>query len=134
VNGALIDSNVLLDLFTDDPEWAGWSQTTLEAQGVKGPICINPVVYAEVSIGFELIEDLEFALNGCSLTMLSLPKEALFLAGKAFLRYRTAGGSRSAPLPDFFIGAHAAVASLTLVTRDRGRFSSYFPSLRIVAP
>ena len=85
-------------------------------------------------LGFELIEDLEFALNGCSLTMLSLPKEALFLAGKAFLRYRTAGGSRSAPLPDFFIGAHAAVASLTLVTRDRGRFSSYFPSLRIVAP
>jgi predicted nucleic acid-binding protein len=134
LSGVLADTNVLLDVFTNDFEWAQWSQTALETWAARGPLYINPIVYSEVSIGFEEIEDLERALSGCGVTMLSLPKEALFLAGKAFIRYRQLGGKRSLPLSDLFIGAHAAVAGLKLLTRDQGRFSSYFPRLEIISP
>ena len=134
MSGTLVDTDVLLDVFTDDPEWGDWSQAALEDRAARGPVYINPVIYAEVSMGFEQIESVEEALGGCGLTMLSLPKEALFLAGKVFLRYRSQGGRRRVPLPDFFIGAHAAVTGLTLVTRDRDRFGCYFPKLRVVGP
>ncbi len=134
MSGTLVDTNVLLDLFTDDPAWGDWSQSALEGAAARGAIYINAVIYAEVSIGFDGIEPLEAALQGCGLRMLDLPKESLFLAGKVFQHYRERGGNRAAPLPDFFIGAHAAVARLKLLTRDRGRFGSYFPSVRLLSP
>ena len=133
MTGTFVDTNVLLDLFTDDPAWAQPSQDALEGAAARGPLFINAVVYAEASIGFDHIEDLEAAVAGCGLTQLVMPREALFLAGKAFLRYRRRGGQRAAPLPDFFIGAHAAVAGLPLLTRNAGRFGDYFPTVEIVA-
>ncbi len=134
MSGTLVDTNVLLDLFTDDPSWGDWSQSALQGAAARGAIYINAVIYAEVSIGFHEIEPLEAALQGCGLRMLDLPKESLFLAGKVFQQYRARGGNRMAPLPDFFIGAHAAVAGLKLLTRDRGRFGSCFPSLQLITP
>lgn len=129
-----MDSNVILDLFTDDPSWADWSQAALEGQLASGPLFINPVIYAEVSVRFERIESLDQALSGCRLSMLPLPREGLFLAGKAFLRHRRQGGTRTAPLPDFFIGAHAAVTGMPLLTRDGRRFTTHFPRLRLISP
>ena len=134
MSGTLVDTNILLDLFTDDPAWADWSQSKLESAATRGAIYINSVIYAETSIGFDEIEVLEGALQGCGVRMLDLPKEALFLAGKVFQRYRSMGGRRAAPLPDFFIGAHAAVAGLKLLTRDRRRFGTYFPTLILICP
>ncbi len=130
----LADSSVLLDVFTADPAWAEWSIARLEEASAEGTIFINPVVYAEISIRFSRIEDLEAALDGSGLLWTEIPREALFLAGKAFLSYRKAGGTRTSPLPDFFIGAHAAVSDLVLITRDPERMHRYFPKLQLASP
>ena len=130
----LVDSNVLLDVLTDDLTWGAWSSGALERAADEATLVINALVYAEVSIGFSLIEALEEALPLDLYRREHLPYEAAFLAGKAFLRYRQAGGARSSPLPDFYIGAHAAVAGYRLLTRDARRYRSYFPTLEIIAP
>jgi len=130
----LVDANVLLDVMTDDPQWYGWSAAQLDACAAKAELCINPIVYAEVSVGFARIEELDEALPHDAFTRLGLPWEAGFLAGKAFLRYRRAKGSRTSPLPDFYIGAHAAVDGMALLTRDAARYRSYYPTLKLVCP
>jgi predicted nucleic acid-binding protein len=134
MKGTLVDSNVLLDLLTKDATWSAWSATALEQCANEGPLYINPLIYAEVSIGFNRIEEVEEALPETTFRRLPLPSEAAFLAGKAFLHYRRQGGSRRSPLPDFFIGAHAAVANLRLLTRDASRHRTYFPTVQISAP
>lgn len=130
----LVDTNVLLDLVTDDPVWAEWSIRQLDAASVKGPLAINDVVYAELSVRFERIEALDDVLDEACITLAPMPRPALFLAGKVFQRYRAAGGVRNGVLPDFFIGAHAAVTSLPLLTRDVQRYRTYFPSLSLITP
>ena len=130
----LVDTNVLLDLVTGDPAWADWSVATLEEAALLGPLAINDVVYAELSVRYGDIAELDAMIAAAALSHLSMPKEALFLAGKAFQAYRRAGGSRTGVLPDFFIGAHAAVAGWTLVTRDAGRYRTYFPGLGLRTP
>lgn len=132
--GVLVDSCVLLDVFEDDPRWFEWSVAQLEHYSEAHPLLINPIIYAEVSIGFERIEDLEAQMRGFGLKFQPLPKEALFLAGKAFVDYRRRGGQRRSPLPDFFIGAHAAVAGWRLLTRDPTRYRSYFPRVDLIYP
>jgi predicted nucleic acid-binding protein len=134
VADCLVDSNVLLDLITQDAEWLEWSAAMLTEAGTHGRLVINPVVYAEVSVDYARMEDFDEALPSTFIERRGLPWEAAFLAGKSFERYRRAGGTRTAPLPDFFIGAHAAVEDLTLLTRDPRRFRTYFPRLRIIAP
>lgn len=130
----LVDTNVLLDLVTEDPSWAAWSQAELEAAALLGPLAINDVVYAELSVRYGDIADLDAMIVSAELEHLPVPRQALFLAGKAFQAYRKAGGSRTGVLPDFFIGAHAAVAGLTLITRDAGRYGTYFPHLALRSP
>jgi predicted nucleic acid-binding protein len=129
-----VDSNVLLDVLTEDPEWSLWSGQALTECAESSALAINPLIYAEVSIRFERIEDLEDALPEQDFLRLPLPWEAAFLVGKCFLRYRRRSGGRRSPLPDFYIGAHAAVAGLVLLTRDATRYRTYFPGLEIVAP
>lgn len=129
-----IDSCVLLDVFTADPKWGDWSAKALEEAAEAGPLVINPVVYAEISVRFERIEELDEALAGDAFEHHPIPREAAFLAGKVFLRYRRAGGHKVAPLPDFLIGAHAAVERLPLLTRDARRFRTNFPTLRLITP
>jgi predicted nucleic acid-binding protein len=130
----LVDANVILDVVTDDPQWAGWSAEQLSHAADQFQLAINPIVYAEVSVGYERIEDLDVALSPIDFVRLPLPYTAGFLAGKCFLRYRQAGGPRRSPLPDFYIGAHAAVDGLPLLTRDARRYRTYFPTLRLIAP
>ncbi len=130
----LVDSNVLLDVLTEDPAWFAWSAAALADAADAGRLAINPLIYAEVSVGFDTIEALEDALPPAEFTRLPLPWEAGFLAGKCFLRYRREGGTRRSPLPDFYIGAHAAIAGLTLLTRDPRRYRRHFPRLRLRAP
>ena len=130
----VVDSNVLLDVVTDDPTWGQWSSGALERTADEAILVINALIYAEVSIGFASIEALEEALPPDLYRREHLPYEAAFLAGKAFLRYRQAGGTRRSPLPDFYIGAHAAVAGYRLLTRDATRYRTYFPRLELVAP
>lgn len=132
--GTLVDSNVLLDVLTEDATWSGWSASALAGAADSGPLWINPIIYAEVSIRFTRIEDLEAALPSDAFLRAPLPWEAAFLAGKAFVEYRRAGGAREAVLPDFFVGAHAAVSGLSLLSRDRGRYTTYFPTVAVVAP
>jgi len=134
MRGFLVDSNILLDIFLDDPVWAEWSESILEKCSSVGEMYINSVVYSEVSIGFNRIEELESALNRGGFRMLDIPREALFLAGKAFLRYRKSGGGKKSPLPDFYIGAQAAVLDLVLVTRDVARYRTYYPTVNLVCP
>lgn len=134
MNDILVDSNVLLDIFEDDPVWANWSEATLEQYSQTHRLCINPIIYAEVSIGFEQLTELETALTGCGVEIIAIPKEALFRAGKAFVDYRKRGGNKTSPLPDFFIGAHAEVAKIPLITRDSARYKTYFPAVHIIAP
>lgn len=134
MNATLVDSNILLDVLTEDPAWFGWSSTALERQAETSVLVIDPIIYGEVSIRFERIENLEEALPVSMFRRDSLPWEAAFLAGKCFASYRRRGGVKRSPLPDFYIGAHAAVAGMTLMTRDRGRYHTYFPSLEILAP
>lgn len=130
----LVDSNVLLDVMTSDPNWSAWSGDALAECAEHSPLAINPLIYAEVSIRFDRIEDLEDALPEGDFRRLPLPWEAAFLAGKSLVRYRRRRGARASPLPDFYIGAHAAVAGLTLLTRDAARYRSYFPGLELIAP
>jgi predicted nucleic acid-binding protein len=131
---ALIDSSVILDIFTDDPRWYNWSAGVLDHHAESHQLCINSVIYAEVSIGFKEIEVFEKSLLECGFKLLEIPKEALFLAGKAFLRYKKQKGTKVMPLPDFFIGAHAAVTGMTLITRDVKRIKPYFPKVSTVSP
>lgn len=130
----LVDSNVLLDVITEDPTWSTWSSASLERTADEAILVINALIYAEVSIGFASIEALEEALPSDLYRREFLPYEAGFLAGKTFLRYRQAGGTRRSPLPDFYIGAHAALAGYRLLTRDPTRFRTYFPTLELIAP
>jgi predicted nucleic acid-binding protein len=131
--GTLVDSNVLLDLFTADPRWCDWSETQLADALDRAETLINPIIYAEISIGFERIEELERALPD-ELAREALPWEAAFLAGKSFLEYRRRGGPKRSPLPDFYIGAHAAVTGRALLTRDPRRYRSLFPRLELISP
>jgi len=130
----LVDTNVLLDLVTDDPVWADWSVAQLDAASFNGPLLINDVVYAELAVRYDRIEDLEAFLDQAGIEAAAMPREALFLAGKVFARYRRSGGVRTGVLPDFFIGSHAAVSHLPLLTRDVDRYRTYFPSLVLIAP
>lgn len=130
----LVDSNVLLDVVTEDPHWFGRSAAVLARLGADHELVINPIVYAEVSVGFERIEEVDGALPAEYFRREALPWEAAFLAGKCFVRYRRAGGARRAPLPDFYIGAHAAVRGIPLLTRDAGRYRTYFPKLKLLVP
>jgi predicted nucleic acid-binding protein len=130
----LVDSNVLLDVATDDPTWSGWSAGALAEAADDGPLVINAIVYAEVSIGFAAVEELDDALPPDVYAREQLPYEAAFLAGKVLLAYRRRGGARSLPLPDFYIGAHAAVVGYRLLTRDARRYRTYFPTVRLLAP
>ncbi len=133
-SNVLVDSNVLLDVLEEDIHWYEWSSIQLQKAADSGSLIINPVIYAEVSVGFQRIEELEEALSLDFFQRAPLPWEAAFLAGKCFIRYRKLGGTKSSPLPDFFIGAHAAVAGLTLLTRDAARYRTYFPSLKLITP
>jgi predicted nucleic acid-binding protein len=134
MNGLLVDSNIILDVFLDDPLWAEWSEAALSEYSRHTPLFINPIIYSEISIGFKRIEELEAAISSGGFQMLEIPKEALFLAGKAFLNYRKNKGEKRSPLPDFYIGAHAAVSGLALITRDKKRYQTYFPTVKIISP
>ncbi len=134
VPGTLVDTNVLLDVLTEDPTWFDWSAGALADAAESGPLWINPIIYAEVSVRFTRIEDLEDALPGEVYRRAQLPWEASFLAGKAFLQYRRGAGTKTSTLPDFYIGAHAAVATSVLLTRDGGRYRTYFPTVNLIAP
>ena len=130
----LVDTNVILDVVENDPVWADWSQAQLDSASLKYTLLINPVIYAELSIAYRRIEELEALLKAAALRLDPIPREALFLAGRVFLRYRQRRGTKSGVLPDFFIGAHAAVAGIPLLTRDIGRYRSYFPTIELIAP
>jgi len=130
----LVDTNVLVDVLENDPDWADWSVAQLQAQSRVHRLAINPIIYAELSLTFSSVEALDRVLEEMQLRMLELPKPALFLAGKAFVQYRRKGGVRSNVLGDFFIGAHAAVSGMPVLTRDDRRYKNYFPSVRLVTP
>jgi predicted nucleic acid-binding protein len=134
MEGVLVDSCVLLDLFTDDPVWGEWSENILEDYSQTNSLYINSIIYTEVSIGFKSIEALEEVIAQLDIKVLEVPREALFLAGKVFLRYRKNKGTKTSTLPDFFIGAHATVAELSLITRDPTRYKTYFPRTRLIVP
>lgn len=130
----LVDSNVLLDVLTDDPQWGDWSCDALAAGAEYSALVIDPVIYAEVSVRYEGIEDLDLALPPDAFLREAIPWEAAFLAAKCFVRYRQAEGARRSTLPDFFIGAHAAIADMVLLTRDAGRYATYFPTVELLSP
>ncbi|MGI5161500.1 type II toxin-antitoxin system VapC family toxin [Microbispora sp. CA-102843] len=130
----LVDSCVLLDVATDDPKWAAWSADALARALDEGRLVVNPVVYSEVSVGYESIESVNEALPPEDYERENVPFEAAFLAGKALLAYRRRGGEKRSPLPDFFIGAHAAVRKYRLLTRDTTRYRTYFPTVELIAP
>jgi len=129
-----VDTNVLLDIVTDDPKWADWSIAQLENASLRGTLWINDIVYAELAVRYDRIEEVDALLDQAGLELAPVPREALFLASKVFTRYRKAGGTRTGVLPDFFIGAHAAVSGLPLLTRDVARYRTYFPTLTLIAP
>jgi predicted nucleic acid-binding protein len=131
----LVDTNVILDISTNDARWSAWSAAALEAAADDSVLVINPIIYAEVSVAYKRIEDVELALPPGTFRREPLPYEAAFLAGKAFLKYKQRGGrAKTRPLPDFFIGAHAAIAGLRLLTRDAARYRTYFPGVEVIAP
>jgi predicted nucleic acid-binding protein len=134
MRGTVVDSNVILDVFTEDSRWSAWSSAALAEAAERARLIVNPIIYAEVSIHFRRIEDLDAALPRDTFSREPIPFEAAFLAGKAFLKYRRGGGVRRSPLPDFFIGAHAAVAGYRLLTRDAHRFRAYFPTIELITP
>lgn len=134
MNKVLVDSNVILDVFEEDPQWVEWSESMLNCYSTTYTMYINPVIYSEISVGFKRIEELEKAIAGCGFRMIQIPKEALFLAGKAFIKYKKRKGSKLSILPDFFVGAHAAVNKLELMTRDTSRIRSYFPTVKLISP
>lgn len=130
----LVDTNVLLDVLENDAVWAAWSQEKLDAASTTDTLAINPVIYSELSIAFDRIEELEAVITEGSLTVEPIPREALFLAGKVFLNYRRSRGTKHSVLPDFYIGAHAAVMQWPILTRDVGRFRTHFPTLQLITP
>lgn len=130
----LVDTNVLVDVLENDPEWADWSIGQLRAQSKIHRLAINPIIYSELSLTFSTVEALDRTIDNLGLTMIEVPRPALFLAGKAFVRYRRQGGAKSNVLGDFFIGAHAAVSGHAILTRDTRRFAAYFPSVKLIAP
>jgi predicted nucleic acid-binding protein len=130
----LVDSNVLLDIFTEDDRWQSWSSAALEEAADKSRLVINPIIYGEVSVRFDRVEELEDALPVSAFVREPIPYEAAFLAGKAFVRYRRRSGAKTSPLPDFYIGAHAAIRGYRLLTRDASRYRTYFPRLALIAP
>ncbi len=134
MKGILVDSCVLLDLFTDDENWADWSESTLEKYSQTNSLYINSIVYTEVSIGFNKVEEVESAIGALGIKVLELPREALFLTGKAYIKYRKNKGTKTSPLPDFFIGAHASVSQFGLVTRDLAKYKTYFPQVKLIHP
>jgi predicted nucleic acid-binding protein len=125
---------VILDIFLNDPNWADWSEKTLNRLSMTNTLYINPIIYTEVSIGFNRIEELESVIQKAGFQMLEIPKEALFLAGKAYLKYRRNKGTKTSPLPDFFIGAQAAVLNVDLITRGVSRYTTYFPTVNLITP
>ena len=133
-HGVLVGSNVLLDVSTEDPIWEEWSARAIAEIGEHTALIINPIVYAEVSAGYQKIEEVDAVLPAALYQREALPWEAGFLAGQCFVQYRRHGGLRRSPLPDFYIGAHAAIRGLGLLTRDAGRYRSYFPTVEIFAP
>ena len=134
MNGILVDSCVLLDLFTNDPDWADWSEKILGQYSQTNTLYINSIIYTELSIGFNLIEEVEAAIEQAGIKVLEIPREALFLAGKVFLNYRKNKGTKHSTLPDFYIGAHATVSTFDLITRDSAKFKRYFPNLNLIYP
>lgn len=134
MNAVLVDSNVLLDVLIEDPVWNAWSEAALADCADRFLLVINPIIYAEVSVGFARVEDVDSALPTSAFQRVPLPFEAAFLAGKSFLASRKRGGRRRTPLPDFYIGAHAAVTGMALLTRDASRFKTSFPTVRLIAP
>lgn len=130
----LIDTNVLFDLITNDPIWADWSLRQIDMQAMRERLVVNPVVYAELSISFDRFEEVDTFLGGAGIEIDEMPRSALFLAGRAFREYRSRGGTKTGVLPDFFIGAHAVVEGVSLLTRDVGRYRSYFPTIRLITP
>ena len=134
MKGVFVDSCVLLDLFTDDPNWADWSENMLDKYSQTNTLYINSIVYTEVSIGFNKIEEVEMAISQLGIKVLEIPREALFLTGKVFLKYRKNKGTKKSPLPDFFIGAHAIVSKFDLITRDSIKYKTYFPQLKLIHP
>jgi predicted nucleic acid-binding protein len=129
-----VDTNVIVDVVTRNPGWQDWSLQQLDAAALRDRLVINAVVYAELSIGFERLEEVDAALATAAIDVVEIPRGALFVAGKAFREYRRRGGTKTGVLPDFFIGAHAAVLRAPLVTRDAGRYRTYFPTLELIAP
>ena len=134
MKGVLVDSNVILDVFLNDEKWADWSESQLEECSEDTSLYINSIIYSEISIGFKLIEDLEAAVVKAGFHMLEIPREALFLAGKAYIEYKRRRGVKRTLLPDFLVGAQAAVLDLDLLTRDVSRYQSYFPIVELIAP
>lgn len=130
----LVDTNILVDVLENDPDWADWSVAQLQAQSKVHRLVINPIIYSELSLTFSSAEELDEVLDGMKLPVLEMPKPALFLAGKAFVQYRRSGGAKNNVLGDFFIGAHAAVSDFPLLTRDTRRYKNYFPSVKLVTP
>jgi predicted nucleic acid-binding protein len=130
----LVDTNVLVDLVTDDPLWGEWSQRQLDRAAAQDELAINDIVYAELSVGYSRIEELDAMIREVGLVTAAIPRVALFLAGKAFQRYRSAGGRRTGVLPDFFLGAHAVISDCVLITRDAARYRTYFPGIVLIAP
>ncbi len=130
----LVDTNVLVDVLQNDPQWAEWSIAQLRAQAKLHALAINPIIYAEISLSFSTLEALDDVVSAMALDLREIPRPALFLAAKAFAQYRQRGGAKAQVLPDFFIGAHAAVEGWPLLTRDASRFRTYFPTLEVVAP
>ena len=134
MNGVFVDSCVLLDLFTNDVNWADWSESVLEKYSQTNSLYINSIVYTEVSIGFNNVEEVEQAITELGIKVLEMSREALFLTGKVFLKYRKNKGTKISPLPDFFIGAHASISRFELITRDSGKYKTYFPQVRLIHP
>jgi hypothetical protein len=130
----LVDTNVLVDVFQDDPDWADWSVRQLRAQAQAHELAINPIIYAELSLNFDSVAALDAAVDGLGLQFRDLPRSALFLAGKAFVKYRRAGGTKGNVLADFFVGAHAAVMGCGIITRDARRYRNYFPRVALLVP
>jgi hypothetical protein len=130
----LVDTNVLVDVVTDDALWAEWSQRQLTLAAARDDLAINDIVYAELSVRYTAIEELDAMIREANLVGAAVPRPALFLAGKAFQRYRSAGGIRTGVLPEFFIGAHAVISDSLLITRDAARYRSYFPDIMLIAP
>ena len=130
----LVDTNVLVDIVSDDPVWAEWSERHLALAAAQDELAINDIIYAELSVRYPTIEELDAMVDAAGLVSATIPRPALFLAGKAFQRYRSAGGVKTGVLPDFFIGAHAAISGSALVTRDSGRYRTYFPGITLIAP